>query len=436
MRFRSAGLLALLFAAAPLSAQPGAPQPGGEQLWDRVVAVVGDTSLLYSDVLIELEAMQAQGQQIPTDPQAREAVVREVVARRVDDLMMLEAARAAGVAIDAADVAAQVEGQINQVQTQFGSEAAFLEALRRSGRTLEQYRQSLTQQYIDQTLLQRYASQRLSEMTQPQVTEAELQAYFDANRERLGLRPATVSFQQAAVQPQATDSAKAAARRKAEGILEEILRKGGDFEALARRHSEDPSAQQGGNLGWFRQGQMVRAFDQMVFALRPGDVAPVVVETEFGYHVIKLDKVRGPERQARHILIRPQVTEADVARARALADSIATAARAGANMAELAARAGTPSDERTIRDAQVDRLPPAFSAAMADAQAGTVIGPVEQPAAAGTSFVVAKVTERKASGAYTLDDVREQVRERVAQQKAVERLIEELRATTHVVVML
>ncbi|HEX2203892.1 MAG TPA: peptidylprolyl isomerase [Longimicrobium sp.] len=434
MRFRSAGLLALLFAAAPLAAQPAPAQ--GEQLWDRVVAVVGDTSLLWSDVLIELEAMQAQGQPVPSDPAGREQVVRDVVRRRVDDLMMLEAARAAGTTVEAADVVTQVEAQINQVQTQFGSEAAFQEALRRSGRTMEQYRQSLTQQYIDQTLLQRYASQRLAEMTQPQVTEAELQAYFDANRERLGTRPATVSFQQAVVKPQPTDSAKAAARRKAEGILAEILRDGGDFEALARRHSEDPSAQQGGSLGWFRQGQMVREFDQMVFALRPGAVAPVVVETEFGYHIIKLDKVRGPERQARHILIRPQVTEDDVARARALADSLATAARAGAPMAELAQRAATPAEERTIRDAQEDRLPPAFSAALQGAQPGTVVGPFELPAAAGTSFVVAKLTQRQTAGAYTLDDVREQIRERVAQQKAVERMIEELRASTHVVVML
>jgi hypothetical protein len=136
-------------------------------------------------------------------------------------------------------------------------------------------------------------------------------------RGRLGQRPATVSLQQAIIKPQPSDSAKAAARRRATEVLEE-LRRGGDFEVLARRHSQDPSASQGGMLGWFRQGQMVRPFEMVAYAMRPGDVSGIV-ETEYGFHIIKLEKVRGPERQARHILIRPEVTPADVEAARAQA---------------------------------------------------------------------------------------------------------------------
>ncbi|HEX8245651.1 MAG TPA: peptidylprolyl isomerase [Longimicrobium sp.] len=434
MRALNALALAAVVAApaAALAQQPAAPQPG-TRVWDRVVAVVGDTSMLYSDVQIELERMQAQGQPVPTDPAARRQMERDIVQRGVDDLLLLEAARRAGVVADPADIAGEVEAQINRVQQQFGTQAAMEQALAQTGRTLDQYRATLTQQYTDQTLIQRYIQQRLAKMAIPAVSQAEIQQYFDQQKAQLGARPATLSFQQAIVKPEAGDSADARARRKAESILAE-LRRGGDFEAIARRDSQDPSAQQGGMLGWFRAGQMVREFEQMAFALRPGDISPVV-KTQYGYHIIKLEKVRGGERQARHILIRPEITDADVARARTLADSIATAARGGTPLTQLAARTNTPPDQRSLRDVLPERLPTEYGAALGQAADGSVVGPFEVNDGSGPSFVVARVTERRAGGEYTLADVQEQIRNRLVQQKQVERLLAELRQVTAVTVM-
>jgi peptidyl-prolyl cis-trans isomerase SurA len=419
-------------AAALAQQQPAAPQ-SGTRVWDRVVAVVGDTSMLYSDVLIELEAMQANGQQVPTDPAARQQLEKDIVQRRVDDLLLLEAARRASVVVDPAEIASEVETQINRVQQNFGSQAAMEQALAQTGRTLEQYRATLTQQYTDQTVIQRYIQQRLAKMATPAVSQAEIQQYFEQNRAQLGQRPATLSFQQAVVKPQASDSADARARRKAESILAEI-RRGGDFEAIARRDSQDPSAAQGGMLGWFRAGQMVREFEQMAFALRPGDVSPVV-KTQYGYHIIKLEKVRGGERQARHILIRPEITDADVARARALADSIATAVRGGASLTQLAARTSTPPDQRVLKDVLPDRLPAEYGQALGQSGAGVVVGPFEVNDGSGPSFAVVKVTDRRTGGDYTLADVEDQIRSRLVQQKQVDRLLAELRQVTAVTVM-
>lgn len=431
MRALNALALGLLLAAPAAAAaqQTPAAQPGA-QVWDRVVATVGDTSVLYSDLTIELEAMQAQGQQVPTDPAARTAMLRDIMNRRVDDLLLLEAARRANTEIQPVEVAAAVESQINRVQQQFASQAAFEQALQQSGRTIEEYRRTLTQQYTDQTMIQRYVHERTSKMAVPPVSDAEIEQFFNTQRAQLGQRPATVSFQQVVVKPQPSDSADARAQRKAEALLLEI-RRGGDFEAIARRESQDPSAQQGGMLGWFRQGQMVRPFEQVAFALRPGDISPVV-KTEYGYHIIKLEKVRGAERQARHILIRPEITEADIAAARQRADSMAAAIRAGASVTELAQRTGTPPEQRTLRDVLPERLPTEYTAGLGDAAAGAVVGPFQVNEAGTPSFVVAKITERRAGGEYTLADVRDQVRERIVQNKQVERLVAELRQVTAV----
>jgi len=439
MRMRILTALALAAALAAPAAlraqQPAIPQQPGTRVWDRVVATVGDTSLLYSDLLIEIESMQAQGQAVPTEPAARDAFMRTLLQRRVDDLILLEAARRdKELVIDPTEVLSAVETQINRVQQNFGTQAELEAELAKSGRTMDSYRQELTRTYNDQTLIQRFRQQRLGKMAPPAVSEEEINAFFEREKASLGNRPATLSFQQAIVKAVPSDSADARARRRAEEILAE-LRRGGNFEELARRNSADGSAQQGGMLGWFRQGQMVRQFEQMAYSLAPGQISPVV-KTDFGYHIIKLEKVRGPERQARHILIRPEITDADIAAARARADSFATAARAGASITEMAARTGTAPEQRTLKDVLPDRIPPEYGQAIGSSEVGTIVGPFQVTEATGPAFVVAKVTDRRTGGAYTLADVSDYIRERLVEEKQVTRLLAELRQVTAVTISL
>lgn len=71
------------------------------------------------------------------------------------------------------------------------------------------------------------------------------------------------------------------------------LKKGGDFAALAKKYSTDPGgAAQGGDLGFFRQGEMVPEFATAAFAMKPGEISSVPVHTQFGWHVIKLEERR------------------------------------------------------------------------------------------------------------------------------------------------
>jgi parvulin-like peptidyl-prolyl isomerase len=88
------------------------------------------------------------------------------------------------------------------------------------------------------------------------------------------------------IRPQGFDEeSKKKARAQAEDILKQA-KNGADFAELARKHSADGSAQQGGDLDFFTKGRMVPAFSSAAFALKPGEISNVV-ETEFGYHIIK-----------------------------------------------------------------------------------------------------------------------------------------------------
>lgn len=121
-----------------------------------------------------------------------------------------------------------------------------------------------------------------------QVDEAKLREWYDQNvGEEVSARHILIS-----VPPTAPDSARQGARARADSLLKEV-KAGADFAALAEAHSDDEgSAQRGGSLGYFGRGQMVEAFERAAFGTAEGESAPEVVETQFGYHIIKVDDRR------------------------------------------------------------------------------------------------------------------------------------------------
>ena len=88
------------------------------------------------------------------------------------------------------------------------------------------------------------------------------------------------------VAPKAKEARKAEAHKKLKDVQKK-LKKGEDFSALAKESSQCPSSSRGGDLGYFTRGQMVKSFEEVAFALKPGDVSGIV-ETNFGYHLIKV----------------------------------------------------------------------------------------------------------------------------------------------------
>ena len=96
--------------------------------------------------------------------------------------------------------------------------------------------------------------------------------------------------------------AREEARAKAEAVLAELRKNPGRFAELAKQHSQDTgSGAQGGDLGYFGRGAMVKSFEDAVFKLKPQEISPIV-ESDFGFHIIQLTDIKGAERRASHIL--------------------------------------------------------------------------------------------------------------------------------------
>ncbi|MEI8355413.1 MAG: peptidylprolyl isomerase, partial [Deltaproteobacteria bacterium] len=121
------------------------------------------------------------------------------------------------------------------------------------------------------------------------VTDAEVKKFYEENKDKFkNDESVKASHILIGVDAKATDADKKKAREKAEAIRKRILA-GEDFAAIAKKESTCPSSAQGGDLGFFTKGQMVPEFDKVAFALKPGDISEVV-ETKFGYHIIKVQE--------------------------------------------------------------------------------------------------------------------------------------------------
>lgn len=171
---------------------------------------------------------------------------------------------------------ARIEEEIDRIaiQNRFPNRAALEEVLGQQGMVLDSLRAILKGELSLQMLQEQLAE------SAAEPTAEELDAFRQEQAEQV--RAQHILFQ-------ISDSAqKAAVVAKAEAVLDSV-KNDADFNDLARRHSQGPSAPQGGDLGYFSRREMVAPFSEAAFALADsGDVAPDLVETQFGYHIIRL----------------------------------------------------------------------------------------------------------------------------------------------------
>ncbi len=416
------------------------PRAGQAQLQDldvvdRLVAVVGDSAIVQTQVQEEIQRMQLGGAPVPSPGTADYDVLFEQILNRfIDRLLVLQAA-ASDSLLQVSDEAIneRVTEQITQLTTQFGGQIQLQEALSAEALTLTEYRDILSNEQRVRQIEQLFYQSRLREAQPVEVSEEDLLERFQEARGQLEQRPRLMTIRQVVVQPVATEAAIDTARALAEELLARV-RAGEDFAELAVQYSGDPgSAALGGDLGWFRRGRMVREFEETAFNLLDGQISDVV-ESDFGFHIIKVERMRPGERNARHILIIPKKTEEDLAIARETATSVRQQAESGTPMIELYEEFSDQAapDSITLAFEQLDELPPAYGM-LRTANQSDLVGPLEYQLPNGeTRYAVVSVTEVREAGAYTFEDLKAQLAAQLQQERQIERIMRELRARTHI----
>lgn len=435
---------------SPQAAGPDAPEvvldASGSIPLDRVVAVVGDEPVLWSTVLERINVGRAQGVlQIPNDSAGQMGVARKITNDLIDEELLVQKAKELKVEVSDEDVAPAVEEQLKRVREAYPSAVEYRAALKQAGYgTPEEYRKALMEQQKRSTL-ERKVIEKLKQdgkLLPVGVTEADVDTAFNANRAQLPKRPATVTFRQLVIPPHPTPVAKALAKAKADSIYAELKKLGPsaeEFALVARRESMDlGTKEQGGDLGWNRRGNMVPEFDRWMFALPPGTISPVI-ETVFGYHIIRVDRVKPAEVKASHILIRWKIDSSQVVAAKREADSVLAAWKAGANFDTLVLHHHDSNEEKgSLQPFPRDSLPATYKTAFLGQTAGSFIGPfpIEDRGTGKSKYVVAQLITVEQGGEFTKDDWRDRFRDQLAQERAIARLLQQLRKETYVVVRL
>lgn len=286
-------LLFILFIALPLIPATAGAQTSGGRVLDRIVAVIGDEIITESEM--QLQMLQAKAN--TEDP----AIRRRVLEAMMNDKLVLAQAVIDSVKVPEEEVTRRLEMQIKQMSRYYGSEQRLEQV---AGMSINEMKREYRDDIRKRLMIDMIQQQKFGTMD---ITHREVLEFFETYRDSLPPVPEQVELRQIAMFPRVIESFRRQARQKAESMLDSLAA-GVPFEDLARRHSDDPgSARTGGNLGLARRGVFVKEFEEAAFALEPDEVSGVV-ETQFGFHIIKLLEKAGEAVRAQHILIKVEKT--------------------------------------------------------------------------------------------------------------------------------
>lgn len=281
-------------------------------LVDRIEGIVGDKIILHSDIELQYQQMKLEGTDMPGDFKC--AILNQMLAQK----MLLHGAELDSLVVSDEEVESQLDRRVRYFVRMIGSEEKLEEYYGKSIiRIKDEFRKDIREQLLAENM-------RKKILEKVKVTPADVKAFFHSfPKDSLPYFNAEVEVGQIVIFPAASRELKDYTRTTLNGIRDRVLA-GEDFCILAQLYSEDAgTAEQCGDLGFIKRGEMVTEFEGAAFRLAENEISPVV-ETKFGFHIIQMLEKKGARIRVRHILMRPKTTSFDLLRAKERLDSVRT----------------------------------------------------------------------------------------------------------------
>ncbi len=280
-KFLAVGLLAAML-CLPVG------QVGAQQYIYGTAALVNGAEISNQRLENHLEDyLKSKRRNITTmiNPKVYKKYKREALDQLIEREVLWQAAQAADVKVADEEIKAAVKA----AAAQFKSADGFKRKLEAMGFDERGYADYVRREIAGARYLLNVSKD------EPVISEADIQTVYEQNKAETFTRPEMVHARHILLRTESarTPEARAEVRKKIEKLLAEI-RAGADFAELARQHSDDRTSEEGGDLGEFPRGRMVKPFEDTVFAMQPGELSDVV-ETRFGFHIIKLES-RSPAK--------------------------------------------------------------------------------------------------------------------------------------------
>ena len=224
----------------------------------------------------------------------KDKLKKDILNELISAELLYQASRKAGLG----DMSKEVDSQLENIKKGFGSNQEFQKVLKERGIEIKDLKEDIKKGIYINAYLEKDAFSKLGP-----VTEDEKKQEYEGNKDKLNV-PDEVKASHVLIK--VGDKAAAEEKQKAKEKIEALRARamsGEDFAKLAKENSEDASAPNGGDLGYFKKGDMVKPFEDAAFGLEKDQISPVV-ETQFGYHVIKVT-----DKKAAHTLTYEEVSK-------------------------------------------------------------------------------------------------------------------------------
>jgi peptidyl-prolyl cis-trans isomerase SurA len=395
------------------------------ELVDKIVARVGNEIILQSELERQINQMRTAN----IDEELLEPA--EILNHMVEQKVMVQKAKEMDIKVDEEAIAKHAGRYVEQIRSQYPSEAAFqqdLAQMRFTARDLENF---FADQITENALTEQLMTQHIAR--QVMISDQEMLEYYEATKDSLAVKPVSWELRMILREVKASEDTEAKAFQDIRAIYQE-LQEGADFGTLARERSDCPSSQQDGDLGYFKRGMMVKPFEDAAFDLGIGEISEIV-KSQFGYHIIKLTDRRGEEIRASHILKTVSAAEEDENREMQLMQNIRERILAKESFAELAEEysmdPASAKDGGLIGEFAQEEFPELFAAPIMNSAVGS---PTEVLKNEGLIYIFMRDKELP-SRIYTFDEVKEQLKGylgQIKQMEAYENFIQEAKKDTFI----
>lgn len=278
---------------------------------DGIIAKVDNHVILRSDLEFGYLQYLAQSKQQPS-----EDLKCQIFTSLLQDKLLLARAEIDSITVEEVMVTGELDERINYLASQVGGTERLEQYYNKS---LRQLKDELRKTVREQMVMERMQREITSKVS---VTPKEIKRYFNnIPKDSLPYFSTEVEIGQIVIHAEIGREQKQAARQQLEELRKRILA-GEDFATLAKQYSQDPgSAQDGGELGFFKKKELVPEYEAAALRLEPGGISNVI-ESQFGFHLIQLIERRGQEFNTRHILIKPATATVDINAAVTELDSV------------------------------------------------------------------------------------------------------------------
>ena len=244
---------------------------------------------------VQLARLTQQGRQVSDDQLA--ALKKNILDSLIEREILYQQSQKAGIQI----TDQKVDDQLAAIKKRFPNDAEYKNALGKMNLSEDEVKAQIKRGLSIRELIDQQITSKVV------ITDEESKAYYDKNPQMFK-QPEQIKASHILIKvdAKADEAKKVEARKKIEEVQQK-LKDGGDFAALAKEYSEGPSNTKGGNLGYFRRGQMVKPFEEAALALKPNEVSDVV-ETRFGYHLIKVYDTK-PEQTLAYADVKDKINQ-------------------------------------------------------------------------------------------------------------------------------